>query len=60
MDRIYRLQGVEFEWDERIVLRVRRGGCMKKHEEESSLRLRPRQTEVVSITLPKDALESLK
>jgi hypothetical protein len=33
---------------------------MKRHEEESPLRIRPRETEVVSITLPKDALASLK
>ena len=33
---------------------------MKRHEEESSLRIRPRETEVVSITLPKDVLASLK
>jgi hypothetical protein len=33
---------------------------MKRHEEESPLRIRPRETEVVSITLPKDVLASLK
>jgi hypothetical protein len=33
---------------------------MKKGEEEITLRLRPRETETVSIEIPKDTLDSLK
>ncbi len=33
---------------------------MKKPEQESPLHLHPRETEVISLTIPKDALASLK
>jgi hypothetical protein len=33
---------------------------MKKPEQESPLHVRPRETEVISLTIPKDTLASLK
>ena len=62
MDIVYRLQGIEFEWDENKALNnvIKQGNCMKKTEEDLELHFRPRAMETVSIDIPKEALNSLK
>ena len=62
MDIIHRLQGLEFEWDENKARSniEKQGRLMNKPEEEFELRFRPRAAELVSLEIPKDALDSLK
>ena len=58
MDIIYRLQGLEFEWDEDKARRnVEKHGVTLK---ELKLHLRPRAVEAVSIEIPTDTLAALK
>lgn len=61
MDSVYRLQGIDFEWDTNKAESnlEKQGNYMNNPELEIKLQLRPRITETVSIQIPIDTLESL-
>jgi len=61
MDSVYRLQGIDFEWDTNKAESnlENQGNYMNNPEVEIKLQLRPRITETVSIEIPTNTLESL-
>jgi hypothetical protein len=65
MDVLYRIQSVEFEWNDakaqsNIIKHGVTFNCMKSPDDEMELRIRPRPAETVTIDIPTDTLETLK